>query len=258
MLENAKRIRGYKLGAVDGEIGRVKDLYFDDQDWTIRYLVADTGTWLPGRQVLISPFALRHVNEAEKQIELTLTKKQIEESPPITSDLPVSRQYEIEYYKYYGWPMYWYGPALWGPGPYPAYFGHGGGPVQERPRLKDEHRDPHLRSVGATLEYRIHARDGDIGHVEDFIFEDENWVIRYMEIDTRNWLPGKKVLVSPEWIEKVSWEKSAVYVDLHRDAIKQAPEYEPHTGVTRDYEGRLHDHYSREGYWARTGESVSR
>jgi len=135
MLEHAKRIQGFTLGAVDGEIGRVKDLYFDDVNWTIRYLVADTGRWLPGRQVLISPWSLKGVNEVEKTIDVNLSKKQIEDSPSITSDLPVSRQYEIEYYKYYGWPMYWYGPALWGPGPYPAYFGHGGGLVEPVPRL---------------------------------------------------------------------------------------------------------------------------
>lgn len=249
MLENAARIHGFKLGALDGEIGRVKDLYFDDANWTIRYLVADTGTWLPERQVLISPWALKRVNEVDKTINVNLTKQQIEDCPSITSDLPVSRQYEIEYYKYYGWPMYWYGPALWGPGPYPAYFGHGGGAVEAEHRPITEDRDPHLRSTRDMTDYRIHALDGEIGHVDDFIFDDASWVIRYIIVDTRNWWPGKKVLVSPEWISHISWEKSTVDVDLHRDTIKEAPDYDPYSRISREYETQLFDHYRREAYW---------
>lgn len=251
MLQNVKRILGYKLAATDGEIGRVKDVYFDDQTWTIRYLVADTGNWLPGKQVLISPWALRHVSPAEAHIEVTLTRQQIEDSPPITADLPVSRQHEIEYYQYYGWPMYWYGPALWGPAPFPAYFEAGPNALVPPPPTNHAHSasNPHLRSAGAVIGYQIHARDGEIGHAEDFLFDDENWAIRYLEIDTRNWWPGKKVLVAPQWIERVSWEKSAVYVDLNRKTIEQAPEYDPLSPVSRDYETQLFNHYQREGYW---------
>jgi len=99
------------------------------------------------------------------------------------------------------------------------------------------------------IDYRIHALDGEIGHVEDFVFEDSSWAIRYLIIDTRNWWPGKKVLVSPEWIHNISWERSMVEVDLHRDTIKQAPEYDPYTPISREYETLLFDHYRREAYW---------
>ncbi|MEO8053096.1 MAG: PRC-barrel domain-containing protein, partial [Acidobacteriota bacterium] len=109
MLRKAKDLSGYKLAASDGEIGKVKEFYFDDQSWTVRYLVADTGGWLSGRQVLISPYALDPANEGRNVIPVDLTKHQIEKSPSLDSNKPVSRQYELEYYPYYGWPGYWGG-----------------------------------------------------------------------------------------------------------------------------------------------------
>ena len=118
MLNKAKTLKGYTLDSLDGEIGKVKEFYFDDQHWTIRYLVADTGNWLTGRQVLISPYALVAVNKEEQHIAIDLTKKQIEDSPSLDSDKPVSRQFEEAYYGYYGWPMYWGGPYMWGAYPY--------------------------------------------------------------------------------------------------------------------------------------------
>jgi uncharacterized protein YrrD len=106
MLSKAKTLKGYKLNSLDGEIGKVKEFYFDDRHWTIRYLVADTGNWLTGRQVLISPYALVAVSKEEQHITIDLTKKQIEASPSLNSDKPVSRQFEQAYYGYYGYPMY--------------------------------------------------------------------------------------------------------------------------------------------------------
>jgi uncharacterized protein YrrD len=249
MLRPIKSVEGFKLSSQDGEIGRIKEFYFDDQQWVVRYLVADTGTWLSGRQVLISPYSLKGFNDDDKTIKVDLTREQIEKSPSIESDKPVSRQYEIEYYKYYGWPMYWYGPAVWGPGPYPAYYGHGGGPVEEQPRKVDEEGDPHLRSTRALSGYHIRARDEEIGHVDDFILDDENWAIRYLVVDTRNWLPGKEVLIAPQWVQNISWQESSVSVDLARETIRQAPEYKPRHPITRDYEEKLFNYYSREKYW---------
>lgn len=199
MLSKAKTLTGYSLQNIDGEtIGKAKDFYFDDRHWTIRYLVADTGHWLTGRQVLISPYALVAVNPDRKNIVTDLTKKQIESSPSLDSDKPVSRQFEQTYYGHYGYPMYWAGPFSWG---YYAY------PMRDReqwkePRQGEKAWDPHLRSTDNVGGYCIQALDGDIGHVEDFIIDDETWAIRYLVIDTRNWWAGKKVLVSPKWIER--------------------------------------------------------
>jgi uncharacterized protein YrrD len=245
MLHKAKTLKGYKLHSLDGEIGKVEEFYFDDHYWTIRYLIADTGNWLTGRQVLISPHALTAVNKEEESISINLTKKQIENSPPLDSDKPVSRQYEETHYEYYGWPTYWGGPFAWGP--YPIILRN----PEERTKSTKGGKawDSHLRSTRAVSGHYVQATDGEIGHVEDFVIDDETWAIRYLIIDTRNWWPGKKVLISPQWIERVSWDEFTVFVNLLREAIKQAPEYTEESLLTRDYEADLHKHYNRQGYW---------
>jgi uncharacterized protein YrrD len=245
MLSKAGTLKGYKLDSLDGEIGKVKEFYFDDRHWTIRYLVADTGDWLTGRQVLISPYALVSIIKEERHIAIDLTKKQIEESPSLDSDKPVSRQFENDYYGYYGWPMYWDGPYMWG---YDSYI------VRDREKWREPTQNKqtwnhHLRSTHEVSGYHIQARDGEIGHVEDCIIDDQTWAIRYLIVGTRNWWPGKKVLVSPQWIERVSWGERKVFADLSREAIQQSPEYTEEFMLTRDYETGLHRHYNRHGYW---------
>jgi hypothetical protein len=175
-----------------------------------------------------------------------LTKTQIERSPSLDTDKPVSRQYEGDYYSYYGWPGYWVGPYSWGPSAYPT---RGRDRWSEASRL-ERNEDTHLRSTQAVTGSDIQAQDGGIGHVVDFVIDDETWTIRYLIVDTQNWWPGKKVLISTEWIERISWEESKVFINLTREAIKQGPEYTDRTLITRDHEMKLHKHYNREGYWA--------
>jgi uncharacterized protein YrrD len=245
MLNKVKTLKDYKLHSFDGEIGNVKDLYFDDQYWTIRYLIANTGNWLTGRQVLISPYALMAVNKEKQYITVNLAKDQIENSPSLESDKPVSQQFEESYYGYYKWPLYWGGPDTWGQYPY----------VEHNPTKWKENGqgkrawNPNLRSIKDVSGYDIQALDGTIGHVEDFIIDDETWTIRYLIVDTRNWWPGKKILVSPLWIERISWDESKVFVNLLCDTIKQSPEYTDESLLTRNYETGLHQHYKRQGYW---------
>ena len=245
MLIKAKTLKGYKLNSLEGEIAKVKEFYFDDRYWTIRYLVADTGNWLQDRQVLISPYALADVNNDEENITINLTKSQIAGSPSAECDKPVSRQFEQAYYRYYEWPAYWEGPHTWG-----IY------PNIERDPQKwieynkvEEEWDPNLRSTYDVSGHDIQAIDGEIGHVKDFIIDDETWTIRYLIIDTGSWWPGKKVLVSPQWIERVSGSESKVFVNLLRETIKQSPEYTDESLLNRDYEIGLHKHYNRQGYW---------
>jgi len=245
MLIAAKTLRGYQLDSLTGKIGTAKDFLFDDRHWAIRYLVADTGRWLPERQVLLSPYALGAPAEKEQKLAVHLTKRQIEESPALESDRPVSRQFETNYYGYYGWPLYWGGQYAWGSFPY-----------IERDRAKwdefspgGQNWDSHLRSVHEITGYHLHAADGNLGHVEDVIIDDETWAIRYLIVDTHNWWPGKQVLVSPLWSKRVSWPERKIYVDLSRAAIKDSPEYREDSLVTRDYESGLHRHYGHPGYW---------
>jgi hypothetical protein len=246
MLIKAKTLTGFKLNSLDGEIGKVKEFYFDDRHWTIRYLVAETGTWLADRQVLISPYALAAVNKPEQNIAVDLTKKQIEDSPSLDTDKPVSHQFEQAYYGHYLYPMYWGGPYSWGPYSYPMRDREQWKKSTQRERASWDH---HLRSTNGVCGHHIQALDAEIGHVKDFIIDDETWAIRYLIVDTHNWWPGKKVLVSPQWIERVSWGERKVFVNLGRETIKESPEYTDVALLTRDYEIALHDHYNRKGYW---------
>lgn len=254
MLRSMKDLQGFTIGASDGDIGQVTAFYFDDASFTVRHLVVDTGGWLAGRLVLISPIALREIDWEAGRIDAALTQAQVEQSPDINTAQPVSRQHEIEYYRHYGYPNYWTGPYLWGPVPYPGIaLAPGGLPVSDREQRWDwgaEHGDPHLRSSDEVIGYYLEARDGDLGHVEDFLVDDESWTIRYMVVDTRNWWPGKKVLVSPEWIERIDWNESKVHVDLTRDGIRNGPEYDPSAPIEREYESRLYDYYGRPRYWS--------
>jgi hypothetical protein len=245
MLIKAKTLAGYTLDSFDGEIGTVVEFYFDDRYWTIRYLVADTGNWLVDRQVLISPYALVEAIKEEQHIVVNLTRDQIEHSPSLNSDKPVSRQFEVEYYGYYEWPMYWAGPYMWG-----SYSDIVRDSEKLRAPLPGEKAwDSHLRSTQEVSGYHLQAADGEIGHIEDFIIDDRTWAIRYLVINTHNWWPGKKVLVSPSWIEGISWSESKIFINLSCDIIKHAPEYSEQALLSREYETGLHHHYKRQGYW---------
>jgi hypothetical protein len=245
MLINIKLLKGFKLDSQNGEIGKIEQFYFDDKYWTIRYLAADTGDWLRGRLVLVSPYALVSVNKAEKNIILNLTKKQIEDSPPLDSDKTISRQFEETYFGYYGWPMYWYGSNMWGAYPSIVHDHE----KWDKPDQIEKVLDARLRSTNTVSGYHIQAKDGGIGHVDDFIIDDETWAIRYLIIDTVNWWAGKKILISPRWIERIIWDESKVLINLPRNTIRQSPEYTDESMLTRNYEAELHHHYNRQVYW---------
>jgi sporulation protein YlmC with PRC-barrel domain len=246
MLNKAKTLQGYSLDNPDGEtIGTVKEFYFDDRHWTIRYLVAETTHWLTGRQVLISPYAVMAVNNDQQDVVVALSKKQVEDSPSLESDKPVSRQFEESYYGYYGWPPYWGGLYSWGECPYIEH-----DRAKRRQFSEGQNAwDPHLRSTHDVGGYHIHATDGEIGHVEDFIIDDETWAIRYLIVGTRNWWPGKKILISAKWIDRVSWVDSKIFFRVSREKIKQSPEYTEDSLLDRTYEAGLHRHYHRQEYW---------
>lgn len=249
MLTNNKNLQGLVIRATDGEIGTVDQLYFDDQVWAIRYLTVDTGNWLIGRNVLISPHSILQVDWKSGRIDVNLTRKQVENAPNIDTHRPVSRQHEAEYFGYYGYPYYWDGPYMWGPAYSPVGMVAMTSPNASAERIREQSADSHLRTTQAVAGYLIDATDGEIGHVERFIVDDETWAIRYLEVATKNWWPGKKVLISPAWVERVSWEESKVFVAVTREAIKTCPEYLDSEPVTREYENKLYFHYGRPPYW---------
>ena len=264
MLRNLQDLEDCKISATDGEIGHVKDFYFEDDAWVVRYFVVDAGTWLSSRKVLISPISVHQPDWLERTLPVSITKNQVKNSPDIDTDKPVSRQNEEQYMGYYGYPYYWDGMGMWGEGLYPyamvpGYAGYGVDRA-ERDReleayLRDErarHRNdnPHLRSGNAVTGYHIHATDGDIGHVSGFLADDETWAIRYLVVDTSNWWIGsKKVLVSPDWATNVSWADQKVYIDLSRQAIKDSPVWNEDAAIQRKYETELYDFHGRPIYW---------
>jgi hypothetical protein len=248
---NTALLKGFAIQATDGEIGTVEQFYFDDETWAVRYLIVDTGGWLGGRRVLISPISVLHTDWQARRVDVELTKKQVELSPDINTHEPVSRQHEVAYLGYYGYPGYWGGPYLWGSAFYPAGLALEENACREAlaDRVRRESMDSRLRSSEAVTGYHIEAAGGEIGHIDSFLVDDEVWAIRYLEVATQNWWPGKKVLVSPAWVERVSWTDSKVYVGLSRESIRNGPEYTDDTPVTREYENRLYLHYGQPPYW---------
>ena len=220
MIYKAKQLYGKKLGARDGDIGRVKDIYFDDTHWAIRYVVADTGSWLSGRQVLLSPRAFERLEEDEGALLISLTRKQIEDSPSIETHRPVSRQYEAEYYNYYGWPVYWVGDGFGGLG---GFSGAISVPAKdgERHHGHNQRDDVHLRSTRAVTGYHIQTAGGLVGRVHDFAIDDQTWSISEVVVETGHWFAGREILLSPRSIGGISYEQSTVFVNLTKEDIQR-------------------------------------
>jgi hypothetical protein len=243
MLHSAKELEKYSIVATDGAIGDIKDFYFDDEAWAVRYLVVDTGAWLPGRKVLISPFSIEHSDHVARAFPISVSKEQIKHSPSIDTHKPVSRQHEIRYLGYYGYPYYWGGPGVWGQCAYPGMMltssAYGmsdaayrrvrasneriAAEAEEQRRRQEE--DPHLRSYNAVKQYHLHAIDGDIGHVDEFLIDEQSWAIRYLIVNISNWWVGHQVLVAPRRIGEVCWSSAKVTVSLSRQEVKDAPTY---------------------------------
>jgi hypothetical protein len=251
MLLSLISLRKYAVAARDGDIGAVHDFLFDDEFWTVRYLVVDTGRWLPGRKVLLSPRVIGAPAWHELKAPVDLTREQVQSSPDIDTNQPVSRQRQMDLHRHYGWPFYWEGAGVWpnlvAPVP-PAPVAALPGKAEE----ETEKRDPHLRSLREITGYHIEASDGSIGHAEDLIANDTSWEIRYLVVDLHNWLPGRKVLISPEWlVGPISWAERTVKVFMTKESVRNSPEFDPGAPVNRDYEVRLCDYYGRPAYWVK-------
>lgn len=267
MLRKLHDLIGYNIEGVDETIGSIDDFYFDDHSGTVRYVVVDTGSWLVGRRVLISTEAIQDIDTLPEAVRLNLTKEQIENSPSIDSDQPVSREHEVELHQYYGWPGYWtVSPLVGMPLVNPAAVAVPAGapeiqPVPEAKPAGSQHEsttpdestadaiESNLRSVREVTGYNIHATDGDIGHVSDIFAGEEDWVIRYFLVDTRNWWPGKHVLIARDWVKEIQWADRSLAVTVTKEQIKESPEYDPQDPIDRGYETTLYDYYLTPGYW---------
>jgi sporulation protein YlmC with PRC-barrel domain len=266
MLRRLSDLEGYPIEATNGAIGQVTDFLFDDESWVVRYLVVQTGEWLSDRSVLISPIAIGQPAWSYRTLRVPMTTDQVRNSPDVDTNKPVSRQYELEYFDYYGYrPHYWGNSGLWGASDHPGALRSGSGGVRtgveprtvaaDCARLEREvdlHRndDPHLRSANAVMHYHINASDGGIGHVQGLLLDEDTWAIRYLIVDTSNWWLGHKVLIAPQWIQGVSWSERTVSINLSREAIKRSPTYDSTGPLHRHQEASLYNHYQRAGYWA--------
>jgi uncharacterized protein YrrD len=247
MLKSVKTLDGFVIAATDGQLGRVKDIYFDDEQWTIRYFEVDTGGWLTGRRVLLSPISVTSIDWTHETIHVRLTKQEVQNSPGIETAKPVSRQHETALFNYYGYPYYWTGPYIWG---YTAFPMMAGQPPLEDPTLhtrddSQQEGDPHLRSKDEVVGYDIQATDESVGHVDDLLFDDKSWSIPLIVVDTRNWWPGKHVLISPKRIERVSWEEKSVMVNVTREQVESSPEYNPNHLPQEEGYGDVYWHMGR-------------
>jgi sporulation protein YlmC with PRC-barrel domain len=243
MLRSLKNLERYKVSAADGDVGSVDDFLVDDARWTVRYLVVGTGSFLDEREVLITPIAFREVDYSASRIRLSISMDKVKNSPSINLDLPVSRQYEKDYYGYYGYPYYWGFGGLWGTGGYPGEMASG--TCESSPdRPGEPAADRHLRSAKDVTGYHVEGTDGSIGHVKDFVIDDHTWEVRYLVVDTTNWWFGKSVLVAPEWATRISWLDRKIYLGRTRDEIKRSPEWSATYPVEPGYEDALHRHYA--------------
>ncbi|MFA6567508.1 MAG: PRC-barrel domain-containing protein [Victivallales bacterium] len=233
---------GYTVRGTDGDLGEVRGFYFDDATWSVRYMVVETGKWLSGRKTLLSIASLEKINCASRTFNVNLNREQVRNSPDTDIDEPVSRKYEIALHGHYEWNSYWSG-GFYVPGyGVDTFLPTDGIEREDESSFKVHKVDSRLCSTQEMSGYRIHATDGDIGHVEDFIVDEGGWDIRYLVVDTRNWLPGRRVIVSPQWIKRVDWEDSKVFVDVSRDAVKKSPVYAPSKLISLDYERKLLEH----------------
>lgn len=250
MFRRLRDLEGFRLRAQDGEIGHVTDLYFEDTEWVVRYLVVSTGSWLFGKKVLVSPNSVEAVQWADKCISVNLTTEQVRNSPDIDTDRPISRQQEAEYHLYYNFPPYWGGVALWG-----RYDQPGGqqSADDEAATLEDRKYgaqwDSHLRSAREVRGYGVLAIDGQVGHLDNFLMEVETWAIRYLVVNTGRWLKKHEVLFAPKLVDRVIWAEATVKVNASRELIEEAPEYKTGEEIDRAYEERLFSHYTTHPYW---------
>ena len=248
MKRRLNSLLGYTIKGTDGEIGKVEEFYFDDRTSTIRYMVVKTGGWFSEKKVLISPEAFQKADWESKTLYVNLTQKKIQNSPNIDTEKPVSQQREELMRLYYSWPGYYgYGiNGYWGLG----MWGYTAVSEQEKEiqklKVKEYAGDnSHLRSTNEVTGYTIHATDGDIGEVEDFIIEDTTWKINFLVVETGNWFSGKKVLISPQWIKNVKWEEQKVTINHSKDEVKNSPEYDSTQPINDSYEHALNDYYEK-------------
>ncbi|MFP4281454.1 MAG: hypothetical protein ACLFR7_10735 [Opitutales bacterium] len=233
-LYPASYLRKRSLHAQDGEIGRCTDFLFDEESWIVRYFVVDTRKWLPGRKVVVATSSVGNGSLLDEDglIRTRLRREQIKDSPPIAEHAPVSMEVEAELSAYYGWPVYWDAGNPWGNAVTAPPFGpernldegaqeNGGAPdTSQQPKDTGQSR---LRSAHRLQGYHLEARDGPLGHIEDFVFAPDSWLVELAVLNTRNWLPGRDLAFAPGWITEIDAIANRATVDRDRAVLERCP-----------------------------------
>ncbi len=263
MLHKLNDLDGFHIHATDGFIGSVRDFYFDDKQWVIRYFIAQAGIWLENRKVLLTPISIKYLNLEEKIVNLSITMNQVKNSPLIDIKLPVSREYEVDYLSYYGYPFYWGNTGLWGafasPGMISSATAEASEPREDDPQIAEtfaaidkvrrKNGDRHLRSCKEIQGYHIQGVDAQIGNLQGMLVDEDTWAVRYLIVNTSSWWPGHQVLLSPSWIRDINWGDAKISVEMTQQEVKDAPLFDPDVPFSHQNELGLHDHYGRAGYW---------
>ena len=258
MLRSTKELFGYDILALDGNIGKVDDIFFQDSDWRVRYLVVDTGPWILGRKVLIVPSALGEPSWASKELSVQLTRDQVKNSPDVQTDKPISERELIKLHDYYDWNKYWIPMPVTTSVPPTSVRGRvekveptaaKAEAVEAAARERQQEPQFALRGAKEVIGYQVGGSDGDLGKVDDFILDDDTWDIRYLVLKTGNILQGKKVLIAPQWVEWIRHTGSRAYLDLDQETIEKSPPFDPDTPINRRQEEVLYDFHGRPYYW---------
>lgn len=251
MLKRLNEINGFSFHTPEGSIGSCKDTLFDDNRWTVRYLDVDTGNWLPGRRVLLSPISLGEPSWETGEIPTQLSKKQIQDSPSLESHLPVSKTWEDSFFNFHGWPYYGVGMHMWGLTHYPDEDDlkkvH---EIQTQPQTLSK-RKSNLRSSKELIGYEVSTQDGHLGSVEDYLFDTRSWTIRYLVVKTTQAFEADEIIIAPSWVSNIDWTGRQCVLELTQADIKLSPQVagQLNDHLDREFELKLHRHYEKPVYW---------
>ncbi len=255
MLLSLRDITGYRMMARDGEIGKVTDFLFDQRDWSIRYIVDKTSA-LFGKQVLIDVSAIKKISWSDQVLELSIDKKQVRESPDIDFKSILKKENEQKLIDHFQGTVNWTSIDKQGTLPLTRglsldIYGDKSNSDYARLIVQDTEFDPEgLQSSSMAVNFKISTNNGHLGHAEDFIIDDSNWMIRFMVIDTRGGQNKKKILLRPESIDWISWRKKHVSVNMDKEKIQGCPNFEVSFPLSQEYADLLYNQFECSNFWA--------
>lgn len=253
MLFSLRSLSNHAIQATDGEIGRIESFYFDDESRFIRYVVAEPGQWFDRTKVLLSPYSIRAVDDATRRVEVNLTRQQVASSPDIDTESPITRQMEVDCFTHYRWPFYWTGAGVWGAAaPLGSDFelppaSNATAQGQELPDCVKS--QVYLRSLSSALGCHVFANKGELGHLDDFIVDDQGWMIRYFVVRFRKLIASHLLLIARDWVNSIHWKSRKIRIALPKEKVIHSPPFDASVPISREYEELLHRYYEKQGYW---------